>query len=128
MKKMEPGVAAYFKSLDAPTRKALTELRAWVLQVAPHATETMMYRMPAYLLGELWVAFKAQKNHLSLYLCDPTLVAKHAKALADLSVGKGCIRFKTIEQLPKKAILQLLKESAKARGFKDLPSGRSNAC
>ena len=125
---MDPGVAAYFKALDAPTRDALTELRTWVLKTAPHATETMMYRMPAYLLGEFWVAYKAQRNYLSLYLCEPDVVAKHAKALADLNVGKGCIRFKTIKQLPKKAILQMLKETAKMRGFKDLPSRGSNAC
>jgi uncharacterized protein YdhG (YjbR/CyaY superfamily) len=128
MKAIDPGVAAYFKSLDAPARATLTELRSWVIKVAPHASESMMYRMPTYVLGELWVSYKAQKNCYSLYLCETGVVAKHAKALAHLNVGKGCIRFKQIEQLPKKAILEMLKESAKIRGFKDLPSKRSAAC
>ena len=59
---------------------------------------------------------------------QPDVIAKHAKALAHLNVGKGCIRFKKIEDLPAKAIKQILKESARAAGFKDLPSKRGNAC
>jgi uncharacterized protein YdhG (YjbR/CyaY superfamily) len=128
MKIIDPGVAAYLKSLDAPTRATLTELRSWVVKAAPHASETMLYKMPTYLLGEVWVAYKAQKNYFSLYLCETSVVAKHAKALAHLNVGKGCIRFKKLEDLPKKDILEMLKESAKIRGFKDLPAKKSAAC
>jgi uncharacterized protein YdhG (YjbR/CyaY superfamily) len=128
MKTIDPGVAAYFKTVDAPTLAVLTELRTWIMDVAPHATETMMYKMPTYLLSEIWVSYKAQKNHFSLYICETSVVAKHAKALAHLNVGKGCIRFKKIEELPKKAVIQMLKESARIRGFKDLPGKRSQAC
>ncbi len=128
MKKIDPGVAAYFKSLAAPTRGALTELRSWILQVAPHASESMLYGMPTYVLGADWVSYKAQKNYMSLYFCEAGVVPKHAKALAHLNVGKGCVRFTAIEQLPKKVILEMLRESARLRGFRDLPSKRSAAC
>lgn len=128
MKKIDPGVAAYLKSLAAPTRAALTVLREWIVEAAPEASESMLYKMPSYLLSELWVSFKAQKNYLSLYVSGPDVVARHAKALEHLNVGKGCIRFKKIADLPQKAIRQILKESAKAAGFKDLPSKRGNAC
>ena len=128
MKKIDPGVTAYFKTLDAPTRATLMELRSWILQAAPHTSETMFYGMPTYVLGEVWVSYKAQKNYLSLYFCEASVVPKHAKALAPLNVGKGCVRFQKIEQLPKKVILEMLRESARLRGFKDLPSKRSGAC
>lgn len=128
MKTMDPGVAAYFKTLDPATRATLSELRKWIMEAAPHASETMLSKMPSYLLSEVWVSFKAQKNYLSLYLCQPAIVTKHAKALEHLNVGKGCIRFKKIEDLPAKAIKQILKDSARAAGFKDLPSKRGNAC
>ena len=98
------------------------------MKAAPHASETMLYKMPTYLLGEVWVAYKAQKNHLSLYICETGVVSKHARALAHLNVGKGCIRFKKLEQLPKKEILEMLRESASMRGFKDLPGRSSGAC
>ena len=127
MKTIDPGVAAYFKSLDAPTRAALTELRKWIVEAAPHASETMLYRMPTYLLAELWVSYKKQKKYFSLYLCHPEIIARHARVLEHLNVGKGCIRFQRIEELPAKAIKQILKESAKAAGFKDLPPTRGNA-
>ena len=42
--------------------------------------------------------------------------------------GKGCIRFETMEQLPKEVIMTMLKESAGIRGFKDLPRKGSAAC
>ncbi len=125
---MDPGVAAYLKTLDPATRATLTELRKWIVEAAPHASEAVLSKMPSYLLAELWVSFKAQKNHLSLYICQPDIVAKHAKALEHLNIGKGCIRFRKIEDLPGKAIKQILKESARAAGFKDLPSKRGNAC
>ena len=128
MKTIDRGVAAYFKSLDASSRATLTELRSWLFEAAPHASENMIYGMPTYLLGAPWVSFKKQKNYFSLYLCEPSVLAKHAKALAHLNVGKGCIRFTKIEQLPKPALLKLLKESARSLGFRDLPSKQSAAC
>ena len=128
MKTIDPGVAAYFKTLDAHSRATLTELRKWIFEVAPHASETMVYKMPTYLLSGLWVSYKKQKHYFSLYICYSDILARHAKALEHLNVGKGCIRFRKIEELPAKAIKQILKESARAVGFKDLPSKRSNAC
>lgn len=128
MKKMDSGVAAYFKSLDAPTRSTLTELRRWIFEAAPHASETMLYRMPTYVLGEPWISFKAQKNYLSLYFCEASVLPKNAGALSHLNLGKGCVRFRSIDDLPRAVILRMLKESAKIRGFRDRPAKGGMAC
>src|SRR5262249_48622645 len=112
MKRMDKGVAAYLKSLDAASRATLTELRRWIFEAAPHASETMIYRIPTYLLGAPWVSFRANKNSCTLHFCEASVVTKHARELTKLDVGKGCVRFESIGELPKKIILQMLKESA----------------
>jgi hypothetical protein len=47
---------------------------------------------------------------MSLYM-DVDLVAKHKKALRHLDVGKSCVRFKRIEDLPLEAVRQILAET-----------------
>ena len=128
MKAMNRDVSAYLKLLDAPLRSSLTELRRWIFEAAPHASETMIYRMPTYLLGEPWVSYRANKNSIALHFCEADVVAKNQRALAKLDVGQGCIRFKSIDELPKKVIMRMLKESASIRGFKDLPTRGGLAC
>ena len=128
MKKMASDVAAYLKRQDASTRATLVELRRWIFEAAPQASETMIYRMPTYLLGEPWVSFRANKYSITLHFCEASVVPKHARALAKIDAGKGCVRFESIEELPKKVIMKMLKESAKIRGFKDLPITSGMAC
>jgi len=66
MKKIDPSVSAYFKTLDAPSRATLMELRSWILQARPHTSETMFLpECPTYVLGEVWVSYKAQKETIS---------------------------------------------------------------
>ena len=40
------------------------------------------------------------------------LVEQHSDALKHLDVGKSCIRFKNIEDLPLETVQQILKETA----------------
>ena len=49
-------------------------------------------------------------------------MARHAEQLRHLDVGKGCIRFKKLADLPKATIVQMVKEAAKEHGFRDLPT------
>ena len=119
---MDPAVAKYFASLSEADRSVLEELRGWITQAAPLATEGMAYGMPTYLLAEPIAAFKRQKHYFSLYFCGGEAVARHAEELRHLNVGKGCIRFKKLSDLPKATIVQMVKEAAKERGFRDLPT------
>ncbi len=115
---MDPGaveVTRYLAGLSEERRAALETLRGLVRVLAPEAIESMRYRMPTYdYRGELLCAFASQKHYLSLYL-DTDLVEKHRSELAGLNVGKSCIRFKRLEQLPLNTVAAILQETAALR-------------
>jgi uncharacterized protein YdhG (YjbR/CyaY superfamily) len=104
-------VDAYLESLTSERRTALAQLRSLVFKVAPGAEETMKYKMPTYEYGgETLCAFASQKHYMSVYL-DTELVEKHRAELEGLSVGKSCVRFKRMEQLPLDTIRMILTET-----------------
>jgi uncharacterized protein YdhG (YjbR/CyaY superfamily) len=106
-----PGVETYLAQLGKDRRTALQRLRALVLEVAPEVAESMRYRMPTYdLRGELLCAFASQKRYMSLYL-DPAVVDAHRAALRGLDLGKSCVRFRRLSQLPLDVVHTMLEET-----------------
>jgi uncharacterized protein YdhG (YjbR/CyaY superfamily) len=105
---------AYFDRLPPDRRAALEAVRALIFQVVPDVVESMHYRMPTYERpgGHVLCSMASQKHYMSLYM-DPRLVAQHKDALAHLSVGKSCIRFKRLENLPLDAVRAMLEELAR---------------
>ena len=110
-----PTVAAYLKSLPDDSRQALAKLRTLIRKCASGADEKMQHGMPCYELNGLLCAFAAQKNNLALYVCEPELVAKFKSRLGKVSVGKGCIRFRKIDDLSLAAVEELLRAAVKKR-------------
>jgi uncharacterized protein YdhG (YjbR/CyaY superfamily) len=108
-------VEAYLKELPEERRRVMKQLRGLVRKSAPAATECMRYGMPCYELGELLCAMAAQKGYYALYVGDGKLVDRFRPQLSKLSVGKGCIRFKKLEELPLDVVGQLLSEAASRR-------------
>jgi len=105
-------VSAYRKALPADRRKALSRLRAIIRKAAPGVKENMKYGMPYYETGGPLVALAAQKHYLALYLCEPDLIEKYVARLGRTNCGKGCIRFRKLEDLALPAVTQLLAEAA----------------
>lgn len=109
-------VDVYLAELDPERREALSRLREVVLSVAPHAAETMRLRMPTYETDEgVLCAFASQKRYMSLYM-DTELVEQHRADLAGLSVGKSCIRFRRLDNLPLDVVRAILRETWLKRG------------
>ena len=67
--------------------------------------------MPYYVHHGDLVAFAAQKNHFSVYVMGQGL-ADHRHELGKLDCGKGCIRFKTLEELPLDVLRAIVRETA----------------
>lgn len=104
-------VDAYLEVLAPERWAALATLRSLVHEVVPEAKETMRYGMPTYERdGEVLCSFASQKHYMSLYM-DVELVEQHADELAQLDVGKSCIRFKKLEQLPLDTVRAILTET-----------------
>lgn len=113
---MTGSVQEYLAGLEPARQKALTELRSLVLSIVPDAVETLRYRMPTYERdGEVLCAFASQKQYMSLYM-DVDLVERHRDELAGLDVGKSCIRFRRLEQLPLDTVETILRDTARKGG------------
>jgi uncharacterized protein YdhG (YjbR/CyaY superfamily) len=113
-------VDEYITMLPAERREALTALRKLIHCSVPLARETMDYKMPTFVVGVAPVCSMAsQSRHLALYICNPAVMDRHRKALAHLDLGKGCIRFKRLEDLPIEAVEKLLREVARTTGARN---------
>lgn len=113
--------AAYIASLPTDRRKVITAVRSIIRKRLPKGyEEAMNYGMLAYQVPLsrypdtynrqplMYLALAAQKNNYALYLSctsqDKALMGKLAAAYkADgrkPDMGKGCLRFRTLEELP----------------------------
>jgi uncharacterized protein YdhG (YjbR/CyaY superfamily) len=111
MSEKPKSVEVYLSGLPPDRRGALTVLRSLVQEMAPEAEETMRYGMPTYEQdGAVLCSFASQKHYMSLYM-DVGLVQKHRDELAGLDVGKSCIRFRRLEQLPLDTVRSILDET-----------------
>ncbi len=82
----------------------------------PGATEGILWKMLGFTLdGRPFVAIASHKSYLSLYLMDiyydASLRQKHDKALSKLKMGKSCINFQSVDELPLDTIAAILAEA-----------------
>ncbi len=114
-------VEAYLKELPSDRREAISKVRGVILKNLPKGFEEMMgYGMVCYAIPlkrfpgtynkqPLGIAALAsQKNYMSLYLMsvygDPKTLAwfvtEYRKSGKRLDMGKVCVRFRKVEDLP----------------------------
>ena len=111
MPKKDKGVDVYLEGLTPKRKEALEQVRSLILNTVPDAEESMKYNMPTYdYAGEGLCAFASQKQYMSLYM-DVDLVEEHTDELSHLNVGKSCIRFSKLENLPLETVEEILKET-----------------
>ena len=104
-------VDTYLRDLEPKRRQALETVRDLIRKTMPQAEESMEYRMPTYQQnGHVVAAFASQKHYMSLYT-DVEAIANHKGELEGLNLGKSCIRFRKIEDLPLDTVETILKES-----------------
>lgn len=118
-------VAEYLDELPEDRRAAISKVRAVVRKNLPKGyKERMTYGMISYEIpldrypdtynGQplCYIGLASQKNHMALYLTNVYGDPKQAKYLAGefekagkkMDMGKSCLRFKKVEDLPLEAI------------------------
>ena len=132
MKIQASTVAEYFDNLPEERKSAMTKLRKIIKKNLPKGfQETLGYGMPAYVVPHKlypdgyhckpetplpFISIASQKNFIALYhmgiYANPELLQwfteeypKHCKRKLDM--GKSCIRFKKIEEIPHELIAEL---------------------
>ncbi len=128
--------AAYLASLPADRRRIISAVRAVVKKHLPKGyVESMSWGMLAYEIPLerypntynkqplMYLALAAQKNNYALYLTsvssDKVLMDRLTKAYKaagkKLDMGKGCLRFKTLDELPLDVIADMVASTSVER-------------
>lgn len=97
----DPRVDAYLAAQPPDQRELLQALRARVAALAPHATETISYAMPAFKLADRFLlSYAAWKRHCSVYPIHDDLLDRYADALRGYTRTKGSLHFSRALPLP----------------------------
>jgi len=105
-------IREYISGLRPRERSVIETLDQIVRSAAPKAQGSMKYGMPTYDLASRFIAFNSQKNYFSFY-ADSGIVKRHRAELKGLDVGKCCIRFRKLEDVPLATLRRIVGESAK---------------
>lgn len=102
----------YFANLKNPAHHDdLQQLRTFLNDRLPQATEDLTYGMPTYSQdGDVVVSMASQKAYMAIYM-DMELVNQYRDDLGSLDCGKSCIRFKKLDDLPLDVIETILHET-----------------
>jgi uncharacterized protein YdhG (YjbR/CyaY superfamily) len=93
-------------------RDCLRRLRRLCVSTLKGYEEGMDYGLPCYKRdGIVEIAFASQANYISLYVLKTDVVEKNRDAMRGLSVGKGCIRFRSPEKLDFALVGKLLADT-----------------
>ena len=113
MKRLPKNVDEYMRTLGPEALNSLEVLRQVIVDTVPEAKETMHNQMPTYEIGKPLCSFAAQKRYLAFYVCDSDILESFRPRFENLNLGKGCIRFRAIEQVPDRALRALLRMGAR---------------
>lgn len=116
----------YISMLEEPRKSEIKKLHAFIKKSAPKLKPYLEgsiigygkfpYKSKSGREGEWFVLGLAnQKNYISIYSCamkDGQYLAEKSKPiLGKASIGKSCIRYKKIEDIPWEQLKKVLKES-----------------
>lgn len=101
-------VASYIAEFPPQVQKLLQRLRATIRRAAPQATETISYRMPAYVQGGPLVYFAAYERHIGFYPTGEGIEAFKGE-LGDYTWSRGAVQFPLDRPLPLKLVTRMVK-------------------
>lgn len=105
-------VDEYIEEQTPERGETLTELRALIKDTVPGVEETMQYRMPTYeYRSGVLCALASQKQYLSLYV-EVEMLNQYRDELEHLNLGKSCIRFRKLDDLPLDVVRAILASTA----------------
>ncbi len=109
-------VQEYYEKVPPHRQKAMTALREMIIENAPEVEETFQHELPFYNLADSpFIALASQKNHISLYLNDPSLIQEYTPKLGKVSAGKNCLRIRNFDLLDQAQLVELIRVAYKKR-------------
>lgn len=139
-------VEDYLRELPEDRRQAISKVREVILENLPKGfVECMQYGMIGYVIpledypdtynGQPLglAALASQKNHMAVYLSniyadkedEKWFTEEYKKTGKKMDVGKSCVRFKKLEDLPLELIGKAVARTSKAEFIKNYEEGRN---
>lgn len=142
-------VAQYLKELPEDRREAISKVREVILKNLPRGFEEgIQYGMIGYYVPHSlypngyhcdprqplpYASLASQKNHMAVYLCNlyadeettSWFLESYKASGKKLDMGKGCVRFKKLEDLPLDLIGKLIKRTSVKQFIKYYEEGIS---
>jgi uncharacterized protein YdhG (YjbR/CyaY superfamily) len=111
MKRDDSSPQAYRNDISGEQSEILEAIREVIFEVAPKTDEIIEYGMLGYPgLANL----AAQKHYVALYVW-PAVLAEHSDRLPGADCGKGCVRFRRLDQIDRKQLRVLLSDVLRFR-------------
>lgn len=92
-------VTEYIAAAPKASQKHLRELRTCLKGVAPKATESLKWSMPAFSYDRILYTYAGFKHHVGFYP-TPAAIRAFKKELAPYKTAKGSIQFPLDKPLP----------------------------
>lgn len=139
-------VEDYLRELPEDRRQAISKVREVISENLPKGfVECMQYGMIGYVIpledypdtynGQPLglAALASQKNHMAVYLSniyadkedEKWFTEEYKKTGKKMDVGKSCVRFKKLEDLPLELIGKAVARTSKAEFIKNYEEGRN---
>jgi uncharacterized protein YdhG (YjbR/CyaY superfamily) len=108
-------VDEYLAAVPANRRSRLLVVRQLCRDHLPDHDETMRWGMPVYVrAGSADFGWANQARYISLYVMKQDVVVAHADRLAQLDMGRSCLRIKPSGELDVDLLRDLLVATAAA--------------
>jgi uncharacterized protein YdhG (YjbR/CyaY superfamily) len=106
-------IDTYIKTQPEVVQKALQELRGYILEAVPDATELINYSIPAFTLREggkreEQVMIAGHKNHIDFYP-HPNTIEAFLDDLSDYKFAKGSVQFPLNKPIPKELVIKMVR-------------------
>ena len=99
----------YISKFPEEVQLLLQKIRAIIKEIAPMATEEIVYGMPGYKTnGKPLVYFAGYKNHIGFY-ATPSGHEAFQKELSKYKQGKGSVQFPLNQPIPFDLIEQIVR-------------------
>jgi len=102
----------YIETFEPEIQKTLIEMRNFIKNLVPEATEKISYKMPTFFLNGNLVHFAAFKDHIGFFPA-PSGITAFEKELTPYRSGKGTLRFPFNNPIPWNLIKKVIKFKVK---------------
>ncbi len=108
-------VGAYLRDLPPDRRVAMARVCSMIRRSARGVRESMRYGLAFYELDGPLFALESGRRHMSLYVAEQEVVARHKDVLPGVDAKRSFIRFSDLNRLPLDVVEKIVRDSVAAR-------------